>query len=88
MRFFYRFGSKPIDGLHLWYNVHTEYEHLGVSLAGQAAAGIQLSLKRNTSRLLLKLWYHVRRSCGYAILFDTVIIKDDWGVFPQICIPT
>ena len=52
MRFFYRFGSKPIGGLHLWYNVHTECEHLGVSLAGQTAAGIQLSLNRETSRLV------------------------------------
>ena len=32
MRFFYRFGSK-------WYNVHTECEHFGVSLAGQTHTG-------------------------------------------------
>ena len=34
MRFFYRTGNKPAGGLHLWYNVHTECEHLGVSLTG------------------------------------------------------
>ena len=51
-------------------NMQSSNDDRGVSLAGQAAAGIQLSLKRNTSRLLLKLWSHVRRSRGYAILFE------------------
>ena len=47
-------------GKNVWYNVHAGREHLGVSLAGQTATGIQLPLNRKTSRLVLKLWYNIR----------------------------